>query len=210
MLKNIPILVISVVVGVVFATAIIQSLTSKRGPAVRAEAFTTDQSMVNAKLTQIASELASTDHPKAESVAKAISTVKGELQKGRIVSGEEFYLGSLILSASKQSEDVLLAHDFAVGAMVMGQTKAKTIAAHAMDRYLAAVGKGQRYGTLAADGKVAVASKNVTDRMRFILGIPSLRVSQSKISRDPKWQPFRPEWPRQYSQKATPAVGLVP
>lgn len=68
-------------------------------------------------------------------------------QQNAIKTGKDFYNAALILQHGDKPEDFLLAHEFCVAALALGNVKASWLAAASEDRFLQNIGRQQRFGT---------------------------------------------------------------
>jgi hypothetical protein len=75
------------------------------------------------------------------------ATVRALVNKGELKSGRDYQFGALVFQHSESANDVMLAHLFAVTAVLKGQPTAKWLAAAALDRYLWHTSQPQMFGT---------------------------------------------------------------
>jgi hypothetical protein len=88
------------------------------------------------------------------------------VQQGELKTGGDFYDASTIFQHGDTANDYLLAHIFAMDALVRGYDKAKWFAAATLDRYLQLVNQPQVFGTQypLADPKTAPGPENTAGK----------------------------------------------
>lgn len=100
--------------------------------------------------------------------------------ENRLKTGTDFYRGAVIMQHGKTPEDFLVAHEMASASLALGRLNMRWMVAATQDRFLISIGRRQRYGTqYAPDGLVPV-EEGVTDAVRQILDLPSLREAKEK------------------------------
>ena len=73
--------------------------------------------------------------------------VSAMLAKGQVQTAEDFHDAALLFQHGESADDYLLAHIFAVDAVIKGDDKSKFLAAATLDRYLQFINKPQVFGT---------------------------------------------------------------
>jgi len=110
----------------------------------------------------------------------------------KIRSGKDYYRAAMILQHAGKPEAHLLAHEFCVVALSMGERKARWLAAATEDRFLVNIGRPQRFGTQFRSSnlnqppfKLQPVDPNVTDGLRRALEVPTLegtRALEAKLN----------------------------
>jgi hypothetical protein len=75
------------------------------------------------------------------------SAIRALLAKGQVDTGREYHFAALIFQHSSDPEALILAHVFAVTAIIQGDSSAKWLAAATLDRYLQNDKQPQVFGT---------------------------------------------------------------
>jgi hypothetical protein len=102
-----------------------------------------------------------------------------ELYRGSALkTGAEFFHAATVLQRARTADELLLAHDLAVAALIRGDSRARILAAATEDRFLLAIGRPQRFGTqaVAPDGgaaKAPAAEAGASDALRQVFGVPA-------------------------------------
>ena len=110
-----------------------------------------------------------------------LARVKELYRAGEMNTANDYYHGALVLQHGEAPEDVLLAHEFCVAAMVLGKNDRATssLAAAAEDRFLMNIGRPQRFGTqFRSEGagplRLYSVGEGVTDELRRVMSVPPL------------------------------------
>lgn len=85
------------------------------------------------------------------------------LADGQVRTGQDYEDAAFIFQHGQAADDYLLAHILAMEAVVLGDTKAKWIAAATLDRYLQMIGQKQVFGTQYGDTQYAYYLQHKTD-----------------------------------------------
>ncbi len=100
---------------------------------------------------------------------------------GSLRTGPDLYHAAMILQHGESPEDFLLAHELAIASLILGEERAKWLAAASEDRFLKSIGRNQRFGTQFgkdakpdAKWKLCPVDEQVTDVLRGIMQCPSL------------------------------------
>lgn len=86
--------------------------------------------------------------------------------KDRILTPKDYLNAAKVLLKSKDTETLMLAHEFACQAAFRKESEGRTLFAETMDQFLLSIGKPERYGT--GQGRL---SHNVTKTVRDELGL---------------------------------------
>ena len=104
-----------------------------------------------------------------------------------LLTANDYLRAALILQHGEATDDVLLAHEFCVAAMVLGKNdrESASLAAAAEDRFLMKVGRPQRFGTqFTKDGtgpwRLHPVGDGVTDALRRVMAEPSLAEARAR------------------------------
>lgn len=102
-------------------------------------------------------------------------------------TANDYVRSALILQHGETTEDILLAHEFCVAAMVLGKNdrESASLAAAAEDRFLMKAGRPQRFGTqFTKDGagpwRLHPIGDGVTDALRRVMAVPSLAEARAR------------------------------
>ena len=100
---------------------------------------------------------------------------------GSLRTGPDLYHAAMILQHGESPEDYLLAHELSIASLVLGDQRAKWLAAASEDRFLKSIGRNQRFATQFgkddkpdAKWKLYPVDEQVTDVLRGIMQCPSL------------------------------------
>jgi hypothetical protein len=96
----------------------------------------------------------------------------------KIGSSSDYSRAAEVLLQSSELEDILLAHDFALAALSVGDHSARWVSVAATDKIMAKLGLKQRYGTLYKKGKLYPVSPSVTDKQRRVMQLRTLKESR--------------------------------
>ena len=106
------------------------------------------------------------------------------LDAGKLRAGDDFRKAAFVFQHGDAADDFLMAHTLAAVALAMGDTEARWIAAATLDRYLAAAGKPQIFGT-QFDNRGALREPYnrtlISDDLRAALNVPP--ISQQVLER---------------------------
>ena len=185
MQHRMPTLLSSLAIGITLAGAALVLIGSeaKARPAEAVPmAMQSVQDPPNPKIQVIFDQASAESNLDKTGPAKFTSEIREHLAKGEIRNGADFALASAIMAKGKSAQDALLSHDLAVCALALGYTEAKALVATSQDLLLARLGQKQRFGTQSADGKLKPVESDVSDSMRFIMGVPSLRESKRLVA----------------------------
>jgi hypothetical protein len=113
--------------------------------------------------------------------------VKALFAEGRLITAEDYYHAAMILQHGDIPEEFLLAHEFAVAALVKGNDAAAWLAAATEDRFLTNIGRPQRFGTqFKADGdgpwRLEPVDPTMTDELRRVMGAPPLEEARARVT----------------------------
>jgi len=127
--------------------------------------------------------------------AARLARVKQMYTADELKTGADYYHAALILQHGHVPEDYLLAHEFCVVALALGEKQAARLAAATEDRFLMSLSRPQRFGTqFHSDGpnqpmKLYTTDGVVTDSLRSKLGVPSLSDAKAREQRMNSAQP---------------------
>ena len=104
-------------------------------------------------------------------------------------TANDYVRSALILQHGETPDDILLAHEFCVAAMVLGKNdrESASLAAAAEDRFLMKVGRPQRFGTqFTKDGtgpwRLHPVGDGITDALRRVMAEPSLAEARARVA----------------------------
>lgn len=107
---------------------------------------------------------------------------------GGLNTGADYYHAAMILQHGEDATDSLLAHELAVAAIVLGDTRAISLAAAAEDRFLRRIGRSQRFGTqfssargFAGPWTLDPIEEGVTDALRKVMNRESLSEAERRL-----------------------------
>lgn len=127
--------------------------------------------------------------PVIGSAKTRVSQVQKLVADDKLRSATDYYCAAVLLTEGATADESLLAHDLAISALAMGDTRAKTVVAYSEDQFMTRISRPQRYGTQTAkqNGKPMLkpVGPGVTDLMRRNLGLPSSRAAK-KLAEDGK------------------------
>ncbi len=113
--------------------------------------------------------------------------------EGRLTTANDYYHAAMILQHGDIPEDFLLAHEFAVVAIIKGRNDRQTrwLSAAAEDRFLTKIGRPQRFATefsSQGDGpwRLNPVDPTVTDELRRLMGAHSLaeaRMQEAELNK---------------------------
>ncbi len=112
--------------------------------------------------------------------------IKALSMAGKLKTGDDFHEAGYIMHLGIDSSDFLAAMRFADSAISLGDTSARSLFAHAEDKYLMSLGRPQKYGTQfhmdEKTGKVKSypIDPHTTDADRREMGLPTLKVLQKE------------------------------
>lgn len=120
--------------------------------------------------------------------------VKELYHANQLRSGRDYYRAALILQHGEHADDYLLAHEFCIVAISLGEPAAKWLAAATEDRFLLTINRAQRFGTQydsGADGRATLEKMDdsVTDGLRQLFDVPAPKTQPTKAN------PRRPSSP---------------
>ena len=121
--------------------------------------------------------------------AARLARVKQMYTADELKTGADYYHAAMILQHGQVPEDYLLAHEFCVVALALGEKRAAWLAAATEDRFLMNVSRPQRFGTqFRSDGpnqpmKLYTTDGAVTDSLRTRLSVPSLSEAKAREAR---------------------------
>lgn len=187
MLNRLPMLFTSVAVGIVFAGAALVMIGSEvKARPIALETEPTDM-MPNAAISSVYKEMNKAKNQ--ADVRVALKKVRQLLSANELRSSADFTSASSILIKGLSAEDSLLAHDLAICALALGDTRAKDLAAASQDQFLARINRKQRFGTQVRNKAILPTDAGIPDSIRFILGVPSLLESRKRVALG---TPFKP------------------
>ncbi|HEY5236051.1 MAG TPA: hypothetical protein VIJ14_07730 [Rhabdochlamydiaceae bacterium] len=108
--------------------------------------------------------------------------VKTLSSAGKLKSKDDFHEAAFMMHLGVDSSDFLMAMRLADSASFLGDVSAKSLFAHAEDKYLISIGKAQKYGTQFYKDEKTGKLKNylidpkTTDSARKRMGLPPLKV----------------------------------
>jgi hypothetical protein len=76
-----------------------------------------------------------------------LKQVKVLLQKGSIVTANDFRYAAILFQHGQKPDDYLMAHVLAIRALGLGDLSSQNLAAVTLDRYLQSIGRGQIFGS---------------------------------------------------------------
>lgn len=192
MQHRMPTLLSSLAVGITLAGAALVLIGSeaKARPAgpVPIGALSTMET-ANRKIQAIFDKNLSGDKPSKVELSTLSKQVRELIKEGEIRNGADYALASSILSKTGTLQDALLSHDLAVCSLALGYNQSKALVASSQDLLLAKLGQKQRFGTQSGNGKINPVDSEVSDSMRFIMGVPTLRESKERIAKGQKFVP---------------------
>ncbi len=89
---------------------------------------------------------------------KARSEMLGVYHRDALQTAADYRTAAKLFEKSDDQSDILLAHDFALASLALGDGESKPIIARTEDRLFEAAGLGERYGTLG--GKALPLTEN--------------------------------------------------
>lgn len=103
--------------------------------------------------------------------------VKELYVSGALHTGTDYYNVAMVLQHGTSADDMLLAHDLCVVAIIKGENRAKWLAAASEDRFLMNIGRPQRFGTQYVSSgngpsKLFRLEDGVTDDVRRAMNVP--------------------------------------
>src|SRR5262249_40994826 len=106
-------------------------------------------------------------------------------QGGQIRTGQDYYHAAMVLQHAAAPDDYLLAHEFCVAALALGERRARWLAAASEDRFLMNLGRPQRFATQfrgGPGGRVTLydGARDVTDEWRRARGVPPLAEAKKR------------------------------
>ncbi len=125
----------------------------------------------------------------AVDISRTLDEVRELIARNEIRNGPDYAYAAAVMAKGDSLEDALLAHDLAVCALSLGIIEVKTLVAVSQDRILSEMGRKQRFGTLAREDKLKAVDAEVSDSMRFILGVPSLREAKKLAATGKAFKP---------------------
>lgn len=113
--------------------------------------------------------------------------VKALLSAGVVHSAEDFSHAAMLAQIASEPDDLLLAHDLAVAAVIKGDTQALSLAAQSMDKYLVRTDRPQRFGTAIVQSwpnppSLPPVDPSAFDCVRMAFGVPTLKESTRKVA----------------------------
>lgn len=105
--------------------------------------------------------------------------VKELYAAGALHTGTDYYNVAMVLQHGTTADDMLLAHELCVVAIIKGENRAKWLAAASEDRFLMNIGRPQRFGTQYTSSgngptKLYRMEPGVTDDVRRAMDVPAL------------------------------------
>lgn len=111
-----------------------------------------------------------------------VTRVRELIEESQLKVGVDYSLAADVVAKGETLEDAMLSHDLAVCALALGDSQAKSLIAVSQDLILARLGQKQRFGTKHRDGTLDPVNREVSDSMRRILGLPSLREAKRLVA----------------------------
>jgi hypothetical protein len=181
--NNLPVLMGSVLFGIVFASAALMVIGREASarPTMGVLTEVPGGESANEALRNTLNRLTFHGEPVYEEIKKATDLVRTSQYDGKLRLGIDYLNAARILTYGKSTEDALLAHDMALCALALGERTATRCIALSQDQYLSRSGGTQRYGTISKNGKLMPIQDGVSDSMRFILGVPSLMQAKRNV-----------------------------
>ena len=121
--------------------------------------------------------------------AARLERVKEMCRGQALRTGADYYHAAMILQHAHEPEDYLLAHELCVVAIGKGEERAKWLAAASEDRYLASIGRPQRFGTQyhTDDGGKSwylyQVDPDFSDDLRRAFNVPPLSGARAHLER---------------------------
>ena len=115
-----------------------------------------------------------------------LARVKELYARDELHTGADYYHVAMILQHGDRPDDYLLAHELCIVAIMMGEERAKWLAAASEDRFLMSIERPQRFGTqYRSDQKAGLfrlyeVDKNITDAVRREFNVPSLEEAKAR------------------------------
>jgi hypothetical protein len=112
--------------------------------------------------------------------------VKDLYKTGGLRTGNDYHRSAMVLQHAAEPEDYLLAHEFCVVALSLGERDARWLSAATEDRFLMGIGRPQRFGTQYRSAgpnqpyKLHKVDSGVTDGLRRALGVPTLDEARAR------------------------------
>jgi hypothetical protein len=108
--------------------------------------------------------------------------VKASLSTGMVRGSEDFSHAAMLAQIASEADDLLLAHDLAVAAVIRGDVHALPLVAQSMDKYLVRTDRPQRFGTAIVQSWPSPPSLHPVDSsafdcVRIAFGVPTLEES---------------------------------
>lgn len=105
--------------------------------------------------------------------------VKELYAAGALHTGTDYYNVAMVLQHGTSADDMLLAHELCIVAIIKGENRAKWLAAASEDRFLMNIGRPQRFGTQYTSSgngpsKLYRIDPGVTDDVRRAMDVPPL------------------------------------
>ena len=104
-------------------------------------------------------------------------------------TANDYVRSALILQHGEATDDILLAHEFCVAAMVLGKNdrESASLAAAAEDRFLMKIGRPQRFATQfikdsTGPWRLHPVADDVTDALRRVMAEPSLAEATARVA----------------------------
>jgi len=120
---------------------------------------------------------------------RRLARVKEMYGSDGLKTGTDYWRAALILQHGSTPEDYLLAHEFCVAALALGEKRAAWLAAASEDRFLMNISRPQRFGTqFRSEGPESRMTlykldDGVTDSLRAKLSVPSLAEAKAREAR---------------------------
>jgi hypothetical protein len=105
---------------------------------------------VSVMMVEASFDVVKAENKLAEDPAGARLDILALYRANRLATGPDYTAAARIVSRSSKKEDLLMAHDFAIAGLALGDSTAKRIVAETQDRLFSSAGLGDRYGTLGA------------------------------------------------------------
>ena len=113
--------------------------------------------------------------------------VKALLASGMMLSADDFSHAAMLAQVASEPDDLLLAHDLAVVAVIKGDAHALPLAARSMDKYLVRTDRPQRFGTAIAQfwpnpPSLPPIDPSEFDCVRTAFGVPTVEESKRRVA----------------------------
>lgn len=207
---RLPNLLTSLAIGIIFAGAalvLIGSEAKARVAIMPAPMETAAVTPANPKVLALFEKANSKES--AVDIDRMIADVRELISQNEIRNVSDYAYSAAIMAKGDSLEDALLAHDLAVCALSLGNTEAKTLVAASQDRILSHLGRKQRFGTLTKKDRLEPVDADVSDSIRFILGVPSLREAKKLAASGKAFRPSLSIAPTMRADIAVPAVAVA-